>query len=376
VKYPLDRGDTRLSEEELRRIHLPGYLTAIEAGVGSIMVSYNSWNGQKLSGRGRLLSEVLKQELGFEGFLISDWDAIDELPGSYDDQVRAAVEAGMDMFMIPNRYRQFFGALKGLVTSGKVSQARVDDAVVRILRVKMAMGLLDPNFQATASRKLEADFGSRAHRDLARRAVRQSLVLLKNERGVLPLSRKARRIHVAGKNADDLGNQCGGWTITWQGRSGPTTTGTTILGGILQTVATSTQVTYTRDGSGAAGADVGVVVVGEKPYAEFLGDRRDLALDEEDRQAIANVKGAGIPLVVVLVSGRPMIVTEELQKADGFLAAWLPGSEGQGVADVLFGDHNPTGRLAFTWPRSMDQLPINRGDAGEPLFPYGYGRNY
>jgi beta-glucosidase len=203
------------------------------------------------------------------------------------------------------------------------------------------------------------------------------LVLLKNERGVLPLSLMARRIHVAGKNADDLGNQCGGWTITWQGRSGPTTSGTTVLGAILHSVQTRTRVTYSRDGDGATGADGGVVVVGETPYAEYSGDRRDLALGEEDRRAIASVKAAGIPLVVVLVSGRPMIVTQALQEADAFLAAWLPGSEGQGVADVLFGVHNPTGRLPVTWPRSMDQIPINQGDGKpDPLFPFGFGLSY
>lgn len=377
VTYPLDRGDTRLSEAELRRIHLPGYPAAIRAGVGSIMVSYSSWNGQKCSGSRRLLTEILKDELGFEGFLISDWDAIDELPGSYADKVRAAVDAGLDMFMVPQKYREFFTTLKGLVQGGQLSQARIDDAVTRILRVKLAMGLLEPSWQPLAARPLEADFGSRAHRELARRAVRQSVVLLKNERGVLPLPRKGKRIHVAGKSADDLGNQCGGWTITWQGRSGPTTSGTTILGAIVQTVPTSTHVSFSRDGSGAAGADVGVVVVGETPYAEFLGDRRDLTLAEEDMRAIANVKAAGIPVVVVLVSGRPLIVNEALQQADGFLVAWLPGSEGQGVADVLFGDHNPTGKLPFSWPRSMDQIPINRGDErGDPLFPYGFGRSY
>jgi beta-glucosidase len=373
----LDRGDTRLSEEELRRIHLAGFTGAIQAGVGSIMVSFSSWNGQKCSGSRRLLTEILKDELGFEGFLISDWDAIDELPGSYADQVKAAVEAGLDMFMVPQKFAAFQAALKELVRSGGLSQARIDDAVVRILRVKLAMGLLEPGWQPMAARQLEADFGSRANRELARRAVRESLVLLKNERGVLPLSLMARRIHVAGKNADDLGNQCGGWTITWQGRSGPTTSGTTVLGAILHSVQTRTRVTYSRDGDGATGADVGVVVVGETPYAEYSGDRRDLALGEEDRRAIASVKAAGIPLVVVLVSGRPMIVTQALQEADAFLAAWLPGSEGQGVADVLFGVHNPTGRLPVTWPRSMDQIPINQGDGKpDPLFPFGFGLSY
>jgi beta-glucosidase len=377
VRYPLDQGDTQLDEAELRRIHLPGYVAALREGVGSIMVSFSSWNGQKLSASRRLLTEVLKDELGFDGFLVSDWNALDALPGSYDDKVRAAVEAGLDMFMVPQKHRLFVATLRELVKSGAVSQARVDDAVTRILRVKFAMGLMAQGWQGQADRTLEAGFGSHEHRELARQAVRQSLVLLKNQRNVLPLSTRAKRILVAGKNADDLGSQCGGWTISWQGRRGPVTSGTTILGAILQTASTATDVTYSGDGSGAAGADAGIVVVGETPYAEFQGDRRDLSLAKEDLQAIANVKAAGVPVIVVLVSGRPMIIGEALDQADAFLAAFLPGSEGQGVADVLFGDYNPTGKLPFTWPRSLDQIPINRGDGRQdPLFPFGFGLSY
>jgi beta-glucosidase len=212
---------------------------------------------------------------------------------------------------------------------------------------------------------------------VARRAVRQSLVLLKNEGSVLPLSRTARRIHVAGASADDLGTQCGGWTITWQGRRGPVTAGTTILGAILQRAPASTKVTYSRDGSGAAGAEVAVVVVGEAPHAEFLGDREDLFLAKEDQDTIAAVHEAGVPMVVVLLAGRPMILGEALDQAAAFVAAWLPGTEGQGVADVLFGDVRPTGKLPFTWPRSMDQIPLPAGDAGyHPLFPFGFGLTY
>jgi len=375
--YPLDRGDTRLSEAELRRLHLPGYLSAIEAGAGSIMPSYSSWNGQKCSGSHRLLTEILKQELGFEGFLISDWNAIDELPGTYRDKVRASLEAGMDMFMVPQKYREFFAALKSLAESGEVKMSRIDDAVTRILRVKAAMGLLDDDARPMAERPLESSFGGEAHRALARRAVGQSLVLLKNERATLPLERTAKRIHVAGRLADDLGAQLGGWTITWQGRSGPTTAGTTILGAILQAASTATQVTHSRDGKGAAGADVGVVVIGEMPYAEFLGDRTDLTLAQEDQDAVAAVKAADVPTVVVLISGRPMVLGTTLDAADAFIAAWLPGSEGLGVTDVLFGDVKPVGKLSFSWPRSNAQLPINVGDASyDPLFPFGFGLTY
>jgi beta-glucosidase len=375
-RYPLDRGDTRLSDAELKRLHLQGYLTAIAEGVGSIMPSYNSWNGEKASGSRRLLTDILKGELGFEGFVISDYNAIDELPGDYRAQVKLAANAGMDMFMVPQKYRELMAALKSLVETGEVPMARIDDAVRRILRVKAAMGLLEAGYSSKADPALATSFGSEAHRAVARRAVRESVVLLKNEGKALPLSRKAKRIHVAGKSADDLGNQCGGWTIAWQGKSGTPTQGTTILAA-LQQGALGTEVTYSRDGSGAAGADVAVVVVGETPYAEFSGDREDLTLAKEDQDAIANAKRAGVPTVVVLLSGRPMILGDSLAQADAFLAAWLPGSEGTGVTDVLFGDYKPTGKLAFTWPRSMAQLPINVGDTNyDPLFPFGFGLSY
>jgi beta-glucosidase len=213
---------------------------------------------------------------------------------------------------------------------------------------------------------------------VARECVRQSLVLLKNEKKTLPLSKGLARIHVGGKSADNIGNQCGGWTVDWQGKTGDVTPGvTTILKAIQNTASKNTKVTFSLDGSGAGGADVGVVVVGELPYAEGVGDREDLTLAQEDVQAIKNMKQAGIPVVVILISGRPMIINEVLDSADAFIAAWLPGSEGQGVADVLFGDYKPTGKLSCSWPRSMAQIPINVGDKNyDPLFKYGYGLTY
>jgi beta-glucosidase len=375
--HPMDQGDTRVSEADLRRIHLPGYKTAIEAGVGSIMPSYNSWNGARLSGHKFLLTDVLKGELGFEGFLISDYNAIDALPGSYREQIKASANAGMDMFMVPIRWKELYGHLKDLAEKGEVPISRIDDAVLRILRAKFAMGLFDPGRSSLADRTLQKSFGSAEHREVARRAVRQSLVLLKNDRKALPLSKTAKRIHVAGSNANDVGNQCGGWTISWQGESGaPTTGGTTILAA-LRAAAGENRITYARDGLGAAGADVAVVVVGETPYAEFKGDRDDLSLSREDRDAIANVKKAGVPMVLVVVSGRPVILGDAVDAADAVVAAWLPGTEGQGVADVLVGDHKPTGKLPFSWPRSMEQIPINVGDAKyDPLFAYGFGLTY
>jgi beta-glucosidase len=280
----------------------------------------------------------------------------------------------MDMVMVPGKYREFFAHLKSLAEAGEVPLSRIDDAVLRILRVKYAMGLFDDGRSQLADRRLHARFGSAEHRDLARRAVRESLVLLKNERRALPLAKGAKRIHVAGANADDIGRQAGGWTITWQGEVGPITKGTTILAGLRAAAAAGTQVTYAKDGAGAAGADVGVVVVGEAPYAEFFGDRADLSLTAEDRAAVAEVKKAGIPVVVVVVSGRPLILGEVADTADAIVAAWLPGSEGQGIADVLFGDYKPTGKLSFTWPRTMAQIPINVGDSPyDPLFAYGFG---
>jgi beta-glucosidase len=376
--WPMDRGDTRLSEQELKEIHMQGYVTAIKAGVGSIMPSYSSWNGVKASGSKRLLTEILKDEMGFEGFLISDYAAIDELPGDYRSDVEQSINAGMDMVMVPDRYQEFFETLVGLVKEGKVPMSRIDDAVRRILRVKFAMGLMEKGAPLMADRSLHSAFGSAEHRQAAREAVRQSLVLLKNENRTLPLSKTRARIHVAGKSADDIGNQCGGWTITWQGESENVTTGgTTILKAVENTVSKRTKVTFSKDGSGAEGADVGIVVVGETPYAEMLGDREDLSLAREDVAAIENMKRAGIPVVVVLLSGRPLIVDQSLARADAFVAAWLPGTEGQGVADVLFGDYKPTGKLSFSWPRSMSQIPINMGDRNyDPLFKYGFGLSY
>lgn len=377
-KRLLDQGDTRLSEAELRRIHLPGYLSAIKAGAGSIMVSYSSWNGVKLSGSKRLLTEILKQELGFDGFLISDYRAIIQITEDFKQAIEISINAGMDMAMEPTDYRRFIKFLIELVNEGRVPMARIDDAVTRILRVKFAMGLMDKRRSPLADRRLHKRFGSASHRNVARACVRQSLVVLKNDKRTLPISKNVNRIHVGGKNADDLGNQCGGWTIDWQGKSGDVTPGgTTILKAIQQTVSVASKVSFSRDGSGATGADVGIVVIGETPYAEGRGDREDLSLSTEDLQAIRNLKQAGVPVVVILISGRPLIINDALTQCDAFVAAWLPGTEGAGVTDILFGDHKPTGSLSFSWPRSMAQIPINVGDADyDPLFAYGFGLTY
>jgi len=369
-----DQGDAQIDEQMLRALHLPGYRAAVREGVGSIMVSFSSWNGQKMHGNRYLLSTVLKGELGFQGFLVSDWGGIDQLPGDYAQKVEASINAGIDMVMVPSRYKDFIPTLRTLVNQQRVTMARIDDAVRRILMKKFEIGLFDRPY---TDRSLTPRVGAADHRVLARDAVRQSLVLLKNENKALPLSKGLRRIHVSGRNMDDLGNQCGGWTITWQGKSGMITTGTTIFQAIRNTVAAGTTLTTSHDGSGAEGADAAIVVIGETPYAERQGDRIDLSLNTEDVATVAKVKATGIPTVVVLISGRPMILGQVLDISDACVAAWLPGSEGQGVADVLFGDYPPTGKLSHSWPRMMAQIPVNQGDPSyNPLFPYGYGLSY
>lgn len=374
----LDQGDMRLSEEEVRRIHLRPYETAVAAGVGSIMPSYSSWNGQKMSGHEYLLTDVLKGELGFDGFLISDYNAIQQLDPDFKTAIAMSINAGMDMAMVPSAYREFIQHLTELVEEGVVPMARIDDAVRRILRVKDRMGLLGDDVALFADTALQASFGSAEHRTVAREAVRKSLVLLKNDDGALPLSPDAGRIHVAGAAADDIGIQSGGWTIDWQGGVGEVTPGgTTILEGIRAVVGEAAEVSYSADGAGAAGADAAVVVIGEEPYAEGVGDTMDLSLAPAQEALVRQVASTGVPTTVVLISGRPLIINEVLAMADAFVAAWLPGTEGAGVADVLFGEYAPTGELPFTWPRSMDQIPMNVGDEDyDPLFAFGYGLSY
>ncbi|MDI1336656.1 MAG: glycoside hydrolase family 3 N-terminal domain-containing protein [Lacunisphaera sp.] len=382
----VDQGDTRMEEPELRRVFLAPYLPAIRAGVGSIMVSYSSWNGLKMHGHRYLLTDVLKHEHGFRGFLVSDWAAIDQLPGDFKSDIATSINAGLDMVMIPNgphgkpsgkpnTYVEFITYLKELVQAGRVPLARIDDAVERILRVKLEMGLFEHPF---TDRSLLSEVGRPAHRELARRAVRESLVLLKNENRTLPLAKTAHRLVLAGNGADDLGRQCGGWTISWQGKPGKVTEGgTTILEAFRQSVGPNCEITCSADASAAKGADAVVVVLAEDPYAEGKGDRHDLALPPGQLAVLRNAKASGAPVVLVLLSGRPLILDAALGLADAVVAAWLPGTEGRGLTDVLLGDHAPTGKLSFSWPRSMAQIPVNVGDATyDPLFPFGFGLTY
>jgi beta-glucosidase len=370
----VDQGNTICDETTLRAIHLPGYISAINAGVGSIMVSFSSWNNVKMSSNKYLLTDVLKGELGFKGLLVSDWGALYQLPGDFKTQIAAAINAGIDMVMVPTDYKGFITNLISDVNDGSIKIDRINDAVRRILTIKMKMGLFDHQL---TNRAFTSKVGSAAHREAARECVRKSLVLLKNDNKILPLKKTLSKVFVAGQNADDLGNQCGGWTISWQGSSGSITTGTTILQAIKNNVSANTVVTYSKDGSGADGSDVAIVVIGETPYAEGNGDRTDLSVSQYDYQTLMNVKKSNIPTIVILIFGRPMILDKILNLSDAIIAAWLPGTEGDGITDVVFGDYQPTGKLTHSWPKSMSQIPINYGDQNyDPLFPYKFGLTY
>jgi len=373
----IDRGNTKLSEKEFREIHLKPYINAVRAGVKTIMVSFSSWNGKKMHENKYLITDVLKKEFGFNGIVLSDWGAINYLKGTYDKKVKKAINAGIDMVMVPDNYQLFTSTLKQLVATHKIPLSRIDDAVKRILRVKMEMGLFDYPF---SDRKLLKKIGIEEHRKVARQCVRESIVLLQNKNSVLPLSKSAK-IFLCGKNADNLGYQCGGWTLKWQGVDNNNfTKGTTILQAIEKVVKPKDgKVFYSMDGNNFdfSKSDVIVAVLGETPYAEMFGDRYDLSLFEEDYDVIERIKNFRVPKVLILITGRPLIIKDLLEVFDAILVAWLPGTEGEGVSDVLFGDYKPTGKLSFSWPVEINQLPINAGDKNyKPLFPYGYGLSY
>ena len=396
----VDQGDTKVGEEELRRLHVAPYLPALEAGALTVMVSLSGWDGRKCHGHRYLITDLLKKELGFSGFVVSDWNGIDCLAEDFGEAAAMAVNAGIDLFMVPESWKEFIAVLKNQVQAGTVPMERIDDAVRRILTVKHRYGLFHRPRPADRPWSGHECFGSPEHRAVAREAVRKSLVLLKNQGGALPLDPGAR-ILVAGKNAHNRGHQCGGFTVEWQGTSGNDAIegGTSIWEGI-QAVAPNAELSV--DGSAAATGefDVAVVVMGETPYAEGMGDLRtgtveggstitlnqqgeplrpygdtmELArLHPEDLQTLKTVSAAGLPVVAVLVSGRPLVVNQELELAHAFVAAWLPGSEGQGVADVLFGEHDFQGRLPFSWPRADGDNPNRGDDPDHSLFPYGFG---
>ncbi|MFJ2029045.1 glycoside hydrolase family 3 N-terminal domain-containing protein [Streptosporangium sp. NPDC087985] len=374
----VDQGDTQLTESELRAIHLPPFKAAVDRGVGSVMVSFSSWNGSKLHGNQYLITSVLKGELGFTGFVVSDWNGVDQIdgaPGLSATDVRTAINAGIDMVMAPDGWRQFISLLRTEVQGGRVAQSRIDDAVRRILTKKFELGLFE---RPLTDRTYTSTVGSTAHRALARQAVAESQVVLKNSGNILPLAPGNNKIFVAGRSADNIGYQSGGWTITWQGSSGNITPGTTVLQGIRNTVGPSTTVTYSQSGSGIDSSyRAAIAVVGETPYAEGQGDRPGaMGLDSTDLNTINTLRNSGVPVIVVLVSGRPLDIASQLPGWNALVASWLPGTEGQGVADVLFGVTKPTGKLPMTWMNSAGQQPINDGDGKTPLFPYGYGLTY
>jgi beta-glucosidase len=389
-----DQGNTVISEAELAGVHGAGYPPAIAAGALIVMASYNSWNGAKLHGNHYLLTDVLKDRMGFGGFVIGDWNAQEQVPGCTKSTCAAAIRAGVDMIMAPDGWKELYENTVAQVRSGEIPQSRVDDAVRRILRVKAAAGLF-----SRAAPKQRSDtghfevIGSAAHRAIAREAVRKSLVLLKNEHHTLPLDPHLN-VLVAGDAADDIGVQSGGWTIDWQGDHNTNADfpgGTSIYGGIKAAVAAGGgTAVLSRDGRYASKPDVAVIVFGEGPYAEFQGDRETVEyspLDKTNLTLLRRLQAEGIPTVSVFISGRPLWVNPELNASDAFVAAWLPGSEGEGVADVLFRAgadtaggrpaHDFTGRLAFSWPQTG--MPVSfdpKGAVSGALYPRGYGLSY
>jgi beta-glucosidase len=374
----VDQGNTQITEAELRQIHLPPFQAAVQRGVGAVMISFSSWNGVKMHGNQFLITQVLKGELGFSGFVISDWNGIDQIDGQTGftaAEVRTAVNAGIDMVMVPDAWQTFISTLRSEVQAGRVSMSRIDDANRRILTKKFELGLFE---RPLTDRSFTGTVGNAAHRTLARQAVRESMVLLKNAGNVLPLATANSKIFVAGKSADNIGLQSGGWTISWQGASGATTPGTTILQGIRNTVAGSTTVTFNATGAGIDGSyRAAIAVIGETPYAEGMGDRPgSMSLDQTDINTLNTLRASGVPVVVVLVSGRPLDIAAQLPNWNALVAAWLPGTEGQGVADVLFGVAQPIGKLPMTWMSSVGQQPINTGDGKSPLFAFGFGLSY
>jgi beta-glucosidase len=383
-----DQGDNVATEAELRDIHAQGYYGAMESGVQVVMASYNSWHGVKMHGNRALLTDVLRGRMGFDGIVVGDWNGHNQIPGCTNTSCAHAFNAGIDIFMVPEDWKGLYETTLAQVRSGEIRAARLDEAVRRILRVKMRAGLFTAG--KPSERGLGGDFsrfGSAEHRAVARQAVRESLVLLKNDRGVLPL-RPGARVLVAGDGANSIAKQSGGWTITWQGdgnKNDDFPNATSIWEGLRAAVqAAGGLATLSPDGSYEEKPDVAVVVYGEDPYAEFQGDRRTIIFNApRELSLLQRLRADGIPVVSVFLSGRPLWVNPFLNDSDAFVAAWLPGSEGAGIADVLVAApdgavrHDFKGNLSFSWPKLPTQVVLNRGDAGyDPLFPLGFGLTY
>ena len=381
----IDQGDTNVPESELIAVHSAGYPPAVEAGTRTVMASFNRWQGVKMHGNKSLLTDVLKGRMGFEGFVVGDWNGHAQVPGCSGTDCPASFNAGLDMAMAPDTWKGLFETTVRQVREGAIPMARIDDAVRRILRVKFKSGLFDP---ARPFETRTGVIGSPEHLALAREAVRKSLVLLKND-GVLPL-RSSARILVAGPGADSISQQSGGWTLSWQGEGNTNAdfpNAQSIYAGLAEAVAAGGgRATLSPDGSFTEKPDAAIVVFGEEPYAEGLGDLRTLEFQPNDKKALAlltKLKAAGIPVVSVFLSGRPLWVNPELNRSNAFVAAWLPGSEGGGIADLIVGDaqgrprHDFSGKLSFSWPKAAGQFTLNAGTPGyDPLFPLAYGLSY
>ena len=378
----LNEGDAQISEQTLDAIDFPPYQSAVSNKVGSVMASYSSWNGLKDHANQYLITTKLKgtgsdsygtPNLGFQGFVVSDWQAIDQISSNYNYDVRTAINAGIDMVMVPDNYKTFISTLDTEIKAGNIPMARIDDAVTRILTAKFALGLFT---QPYTNRTYTTTVGSATHRAVARQAERESLVLLKNQ-GVLPLSKTGSyTLVVGGDHADNLGYQLGGWSITWQGGSGATTVGTTLWQAIQQAgLSSSVKLKFVgTQTKGHYSGDVGIVAVGETPYAEGNGDTNTLALSSTGAAEVSDVCSRVTKCIVLLFSGRPMIINTQLNQSSAFVAAWIGSTEGEGITDVLFGDSGFSGKLPYTWPSSVAQEPCNsnNGCTGA-LFPYGYG---
>ena len=441
--YKIDRGNTSISEEELRRVHLPPYLEALNAGVKTIMISFNSWNGVKCHGSKYLINDLLKEELQFDGLVVTDWAGIDEIPGDYKSDIITSINAGIDLVMVPgslygqNHYKTFIKLLKESIEEGSIPMSRIDDAVNRILSVKYDLDLFNEPY---GNIEYASHVGSEKHRELARKAVRKSMVLLKNESNILPLD-KNEKLTVVGSGANNLGMQNGGWTVEWQGRFTPDLEimdedkngkveksellsfmkgiydkkfdkgaaenwfkemdknsddqvdqgemlaferakpfqpeGTSILNAISSALNNKEMINYDPRADNLSKGQTVVAVIGEYPYAEGYGDNPTISLNPFDKAVLQKCYEAGSKVIVIMLSGRPLIISEHIDKWSGFLAAWLPGMAGEGIADIIFGDHEPTGKLSYSWPKDISQLPLNVGDPDyEPLFPFGYGLSY
>jgi beta-glucosidase len=375
-----DQGDNISTEAELRDIQAAGYRPALSAGVQSVMASYNSWHGEKMHGNASLLTGVLKGRMNFGGFIVGDWNGHGQVKGCTATDCAPSMNAGLDMFMAPDSWKTLYETTLAHAKDGTIPASRLDDAVARILRVKLRAGLFETG--RPSSRPLAGQFdriGSPAHRAIARQAVRESLVLLKNEGGALPL-KTGQKLLIAGDGADSYTKQSGGWTLSWQGTNLPRADfpGATTIGKALMD-ASGGKAVISADGTYTDKPDVAVVVFGEDPYAEFQGDVPDLLFrDKVDNLALLRkYKAAGIKTVAVFLSGRPMWVNNHINASDAFVAAFLPGSEGGGVADVLFGKADFKGKLSFSWPKRANQFVLNVGDKDyDPLFAYGYGLSY